>query len=322
MKEPHRIPSIVFLNLALLFVFLSPSSLPAQTTPIIDSPKRWITNFKDAKESAAAEKKDLAILFTASDWLDLAQTFDQEILNQEKFLKSASEHYTLLRLDFPKDTTTQSKQTAAQNQLLMQAYRIQGFPTLILTDSLGRPYAITGYHDGGLDSWMQEFNQLRKTREKRDRLFNEAKKATGVERAKLLVQAVPELPGNIAARFYRNLINEIIKLDPENQTGRVGQYKLLIADVRYVDQMQKLAIAGADTKMLELSDQYLKQAKLEGASLQSVLFHKIGIYTRQGKKDEVVKLLQEIITADPDSRYGKQAEHQLKESGSSSKKED
>lgn len=322
MKEPHRIPSIAFLNLALLFVFLSPSSLPAQVSPIANSPKRWVTDFKDAKESAAAEKKDIAILFTASDWLDLAQTFDKEILNQEKFLESASKHYTLLRLDFPKDATAQSKQTTTQNRLLMQAYRIQGIPSLVLTDSLGRPYAITGYHDGGLDSWVQEFNQLRQTREKRDRLFNEAKKATGVERAKLLVQAVPELPGNIAARFYRNIINEIIKLDPENQTGRTGQYKLLIADVRYVDQMQKLAIAGDNTKMLELSDQYIKEAKLEGASLQSVLSHKIGIYTRQGNKGEIEKLLQEIITIDPDSRYGKQAEHQLNESGSSSKKED
>ena len=313
MKEHHRIPPTVVPRLTLLFLCLALAPIfSTQITSAADKSNSWITDFRDAQESAAASKKDIAMLFTASDWLDLAQTFDKEILNQEEFLKSANPHYTLLRLDFPKDTSIQPNHTTAQNQLLMRAYRIVGFPTLVLTDSLGRPYAVTGYDKRGLSAWVNDFNQFRKTREKRDRLFAEAKKTEGVERAKLLVEALPELPGNLAAKFYRNILNEVIKLDPENETGRVGQYKLLIADVRYVDQMQKLAIEGANEKMLELSDQYLKQAKLEGPSRQSVLFHKVGIYEKQGKKYEAKKTLKEIIDSAPDSQLGKQAANRLK----------
>jgi len=321
MKKHHHIFSIAVPGLALFFFCQGHSSLPAQSTPAPNSTKPWITNFKDAKESAAADKKDIAILFTGSDWLDLAQTFDEEILDQEAFLNSAKEHYSLLRLNFPKDAGSQSKQVTTQNQLLMQAYRIKGLPTLVLTDALGRPYAVTGYHKGGLDSWIEGFNQLRQTRVKRDRLFAEAKNAEGPARAKLLAQALPELPGNLSARFYRNVINEIIKLDPNNQTGRVGQYKLLIADVNYVDQMQKFAIDGADYKMLELSDQYLKEAKLEGVSRQAVLFHKISIYEKQERKDEIKKTLNEIIATDPNSSEGKLAAQLLEKMGSNSKKE-
>ncbi len=319
MKEHLHNPSIAALGFALLLLSMS-SPLTAQVPAEASSTNRWTTNFKDAKESAAAEKKDIAILFTASDWLDLAKAFDKKILNQQEFLDSASAHYSLLRLDFPKNVSNQSKQTTTQNQLLMQAYRVRGLPTLVLTDSLGRPYAITGYNDADLGSWLQEFNLLRQTRKKRDQLFDEAKDAKGVERAKLLARAMPNLPGNLAARFYRNILNEIITLDPDNQTGRVGQYKLLIADVRYVDQMQKLAVKGDDKKMLELSDQYLKEAKLEGPERQSVLFHKADIYSRQGEKDELEKMLKEIITIDPDSPYGKQAAGQLNLADSDSNK--
>lgn len=319
MKKHHHIFSIAAPGLGLILFCLNPSSLPAQSTTATNSANPWINNFKDAKETAVAEKKDIAILFTASDWLDLAQTFDKEILDQEEFLDSASKHYTLLRLNFPKDANSQLKQITTQNQLLMQAYRIKGLPTLVLTDSLGRPYAITGYHKDGLSAWVEEFNLLRQTREKRDRLFAEAKNANGTERAKLLAQALPELPGNLAARFYRNVITEIIKLDPDNQTGHVGHYKLLIADVNYVDQMQKFAIEGAEEKMLQLSDQYLKEAKLEGVSKQIVLFHKLGIYEKQKRKDEIIKTLKEIIATDPDSSEGIQATQLLKEKDSKPK---
>lgn len=297
--------------LSVLFLCLAATPLPAQSTAGTSSP--WTTDFQDARKTAAAAKKDLAILFTASDWLDLAKTFDKEILSQKDFLDAATEHYTLVRLDFPKEPSSQPSQTTTQNQMLMRAYRIRGFPTLILADALGRPYAVTGYHEGGLDSWIEEFNQLRQTREKRDRLFAEAKKAEGVERAKLLTQALPDLPGNLAARYYRNVVDEIIKLDPTNETGRVGYYKLQIADVRYADQMQQLEMAGQSQQMLELCDQYLKEAQLEGSTRQGVLFNKVGIYEQLGLSAEVAKTLQEIVATDPESPQGKQAAKRLKE---------
>lgn len=303
--------------LGILFLSLSVSPLPAQSTAGTASP--WLTDFQDARKAAAAANKDLAILFTASDWLDLAKTFDREILSQKAFVDAAAAHYTLLRLDFPKEASSQPSQTTTQNQMLMRAYRIRGFPTLILADALGRPYAITGYHEGGLDTWIEEFNQLRQTREKRDRLFAEAKKAEGVERAKLLTQALPNLPGNLAARYYRNAVDEIIKLDPTNETGRVGYYKLLIADVRYADQMQKLEMAGQSQQMLELCDQYLEEAKLEGPSRQGVLFNKVGIYEQLGLSADVTKTLQEIVATDPESPLGKQAAKRLKELAPNSK---
>ncbi len=298
-----------FLPLGILTLCLAPRPLPAQSTPGTSSP--WVGDFQEARKTAGAAKKDLAILFTASDWLDLAQTFDREILSKKAFLDTATQHYTLVRLDFPKEPKSQPSETMTQNQMLMRAYRIRGFPTLVLADALGRPYAITGYHDAGLDTWIEEFNQLRQTRKKRDRFFGEAKKATGVERAKLLDQALPELPGNLVARYYPKAVDEIIQLDPDNETGRVGYYKLLIADVRYANQMQKLGMAGQSQQMLELSDRYLKEARLKGTTRQSVLFNKIGIYEQLGRSADVARTLRDIVAIDPTSSQGKQAAKRL-----------
>lgn len=288
---------------------LAYSQTPATSTT---APSPWITDFQQAKKTAVAEKKDIALLFTARDWLDLAKTFDEKILNKSNFIKQASRHYVLLRLDFPKELQQQDRQTTTQNQLLMRAYRVSGLPTLVLTDELGRPYAITGYHDGSLTSWLEEFNQLRLTREKRDSLFAAAKKEQGVKRAELLSQALPDLPGNIAARFYRNIINEIIQLDPDNKSGRVDYYQSLITDVQYSDQMQKLVSSGDDQKMLALSDRYLKSGALSDSSKQSVLFNKLSIYKKQKNTDLAKKTLDQIIAIDPQSARGKQASLLLK----------
>lgn len=299
-------PTCLQLLPALAVLWFSGTLTSAQT------PSPWITDFQQAKKTAAVEKKDIALLFTASDWLDLAKTFDEKILNQADFIKQASIHYVLLRLDFPKEPQQQGRQTTTQNQLLMRAYRVRGLPTIVLTDAIGRPYAITGYHDGSLTAWLEEFNQLRLTREKRDRLFAEAKKAEGINRAELLSQALPDLPGNIAARFYRNIINEIIQLDPDNKSGRVDYYQALITDVQYSDQMQKLVRSGDHEKMLALSDRYLKSGGLSDASKQSVLFSKFGIYEKQKNTDLAKKTLNQIIAIDPQSPPGRQASLLLK----------
>ncbi len=302
MKKTFHLFTSTLSQLGVLLLFLSPS-LTAQSNPTTP----WLTDFQAAKKAAAKEKKDIALLFTASDWLDLAKTFDEKILSQKEFLDQASSRYILVKLDFPKNKARIKQQTATQNQLLMQAYRVRGLPTLVLTDDLGRPYAITGYHDGGLTAWLEEFNLLRQTREKRDRLIAEAKQVEGVERAQLLAQALPDLPGNIAARFYRNIMNEAIKLDPANKSGRIEYYKSLIADVQYADQMQKLALEGNDKKMLVLSKHYLKEGYLNAASRQSVLFNIFGIYEKQNNTDLMGKTLQAIINTAPDSSQGKQA---------------
>ena len=78
---------------------------------------------------------------------------------------------------------------------------------------------------------------------------------------------------------------------------------------------------GADEKMLELSDLYLKAANLEGVERQRVLLNKLGIYEKLGRKGEVDKTLKEIIATDPNTPQGKLATQRLKELGSDSKKE-
>ncbi len=319
MKKTFRIFSLGSMGITIFYLCLVPP-VSAQSDPSKPSTSPWIADFQAAKKRAAAEKKDIALLFTASDWLDLAKTFDEKILSQPSFLNLASPQYMLVRLDFPENANQQSKQTTAQNQLLMRAYRVRGLPTLVLTDELGRPYAITGYHGGGLEAWLEEFNQLHQTREKRDRLFAEAKKTAGVERAQLLAQALPDLPGNIAARFYQNIMSEVIKLDPENQTGRVVYYQSLIADVQYADQMQKLAREGSDAKMLKLSDYYLKTGNLSKTSRQIVLFNKLSVYKKQRATELVTKTLLEIIKTDPSTSQGKEAAMLLKKNGPNSEK--
>jgi thioredoxin-related protein len=50
----------------------------------------------------------------------------------------------------------------AQNERLVMQYRIQGFPTVVVFDSAGKPLGALGYQAGGPQPFIAELEKLRK----------------------------------------------------------------------------------------------------------------------------------------------------------------
>lgn len=275
-----------------------------EPVPVSDA---WTTDYQSARKRAIAEKKDLLLVFTASDWIKICQIYDRDIINQKAFTDLVEPKFVPVRFDFPKHTS-QSPSLRAQNNLFMQAYRVTGFPTLMLTDTEGRPYAVNGYQPITPEEYGKIVLAMEETRVQRDEMFAQAAKAEGIEKAKLLVKAVPRLPGNLAARYYRPQLDEIIASDPGNETKAVPHLQKMIADVDYSNRMREMSSKVEWSKMIELTNQYITENQLAGAEKQKALFNKVGVYQKQGRTADLIATLLEIVKIDEKTPHGQRAQ--------------
>jgi thiol-disulfide isomerase/thioredoxin len=119
----------------------------------------WLTDFEAAKKQAAAEKKDILVDFTGSDWCGWCIKLDKEVFSTDAF--KAQKDFVLVALDFPRRKEIPADQKAA-NEALMRQWGVRGFPTIILANAKGEPYARTGYKQGGPESYLPHLAELRK----------------------------------------------------------------------------------------------------------------------------------------------------------------
>lgn len=107
----------------------------------------WLTDFAAAKQQAKVEHKRLLLDFTGSDWCGYCIKLDHEVLATEAFATFAKD-YILVRLDYPR----KKEQPAAEkerNAEFKKQYKIEGFPTLIVTDATGTEQKrAVGYEPG------------------------------------------------------------------------------------------------------------------------------------------------------------------------------
>ena len=121
----------------------------------------WLTNYEQAQKEAQAKNRLLLMDFTGSDWCGWCIMLDKEVFSKPEFKDYASKNLVLLELDFPR-TKKMPPEITAQNERLMMKYRIQGFPTVIVFDSAGKPLGALGYQAGGPQPFIAELEKLRK----------------------------------------------------------------------------------------------------------------------------------------------------------------
>lgn len=115
---------------------------------------QWTSSLETAIEKATAEKKDLFLLFTGSDWCIYCRKFEDEILSTRTFVESAPKEFAFVYLDFPQDEELQQKVDMELNRKLQSHYGAIGFPRVVLAHSDGTPYATTTYFPGGPDRFL------------------------------------------------------------------------------------------------------------------------------------------------------------------------
>ncbi|MFY7818885.1 MAG: thioredoxin fold domain-containing protein [Akkermansiaceae bacterium] len=185
----------------------------------------WVTDFEAAKKTATDEKKDLLLDFTGSDWCGWCIKLNEEVFSQTAFKEGTKDKFVMVELDFPRKKELNAK-LKEQNEALQKKFQIQGFPSILLCDTSGKPYAKTGYQPGGAEKYVAHLDELRAVRQKRDEAFAKAEAAkTDEEKAKALVEALKLLDEDLVDSCYSDVLEKITQLDKNDTTGFAKERK-------------------------------------------------------------------------------------------------
>src|SRR5690606_34242955 len=119
------------------------------------------------------------------------QKFHDEILAQPAFIEALSGRFTLLKLDFPKDNVM-PREEAAQKKFLREAYQVRGYPSIVLTETGGRPFGLNGYQSLGPVEYAAQIRTIDAAHEACLAAFAESESLEGVAKAKRLRRAIPD----------------------------------------------------------------------------------------------------------------------------------
>ncbi len=268
----------------------------------------WVSDFEQAKATAAKEGKDLLIDFTGSDWCGWCIKLRKEVFDLDAFKTVGPKNFVLVEIDFPQNKSKLSKETQEQNTKLQTQFGIQGFPSIVLADAQGRPYAQTGYQPGGPEKYLPHLDELRAVKAKRDEAWKKAEGAQGVEKAKFLAAGLKVLNEDLVAQHYSKVISEITALDPKDETG-IGSAMGFKADIATL-QGEIGTVAGKDGSgaARKKADEFIAaHPKLTANQKQIALLSLLHVYRPPQDNETVLKLMGEVKTLDASTEEGKQA---------------
>lgn len=256
----------------------------------------WTSDFAAAKKLAKEQNKDLLLEFTGSDWCPPCKMLTSKILSKAEFSEPASKKFVLVVLDYPRGIK-QDEALIAQNRKLSSLYAVRGFPTILLCDADGMPYAQSGFSDMEPAAYAEMLVGLQAGKVSRDEAIKKAMALDGVERAKALEAVLKELETknklSITAAFSP-ILTAITEADPADSSGFASKLLLL-------GKLGSLGTQDDEKPAFAELDAYLKKYNVEGLDKQQLLVKKIDVYFARKNWDGMRKTIDEIIAVDPKS---------------------
>lgn len=265
----------------------------------------WSSDFEASKKEAEKSKKDLLVDFTGSDWCGWCIKLNEEVFSHAPFKEGVKDKFVLVELDYPQDKSKLSAETIKQNEELAEKYKVQGFPTILLCDASGKPFAVTGYQPDGPEKYVAHLDELRAKKDERDKALEAASKETGVAKAKALIAAVEGMGINDAmvANFYGDVVEDIKASDPKDETGFVKKAELAVRIDRVKRELNATAGKGDFEGALKLLDDELKEGGFPEADTQQIMMTRGILFAQMGKKEEAIKAIDEAKAFAPDSEF-------------------
>jgi thioredoxin-related protein len=180
----------------------------------------WTSDMTAAKKQAEESKSDLLLEFTGSDWCGPCIELNKEVFALEPFKAGVKGKFVCVELDFPKVKKDLTAETIKQNNELLKEYKIQGYPTILLCDASGRPYANAGQGNSP-EAYVKHLDTLRSRKTQRDEALSIAYKSKGPAQAKALIAALEamDLGDDIILHFYSDIFKQIKAADPQDEIG-------------------------------------------------------------------------------------------------------
>jgi len=300
----------------------------------------WLNSLEEAQKIAEKEEKDILIKFIGSDWCKWCIRLNTEIFSTDEWKKKATPKYVQVVIDFPRNKELKEEEKS-YNKTLKLRFGAHRYPTILLLDSKGKPYAQTGYQEGGPKKYLEHLQDFEARKKERDSLLEKIKEEDKDKRLKNLEKAVDKLTEWEVESGYPELQEEIVSLDKDNKAGLRLKYAEKLAyyygiqgnndkSNTYLETVKKIDPAKAknldvEIKLFGIESTYLKSGDWEkslaltelttltptGETAQN-LYYIIALVNHQlGKKEEVIKNLEKALEFAPESEKGKEIKEVL-----------
>ena len=173
----------------------------------------WMTDLEAAKKKAAAENKAVLLDFTGSDWCGWCIRIRNEVFDQPRFAEFAQDKFVSVEIDVPNNPNF-SPELRRRNEQLCKQYGIEGFPTIMVTDSRG---VVAGGFVGGIVD-PAKVEAILSAGLENARKLEAAQKLSGEEKAKSLAAVYIALPEEMKGAAAP-ILEEIRALDPNDVSG-------------------------------------------------------------------------------------------------------
>ncbi len=268
----------------------------------------WSSHFELAKNRAVHSGKDLLVCFTLDKWNPASRKMSEQVLSNATFQESLSESFELVWVDL-----SDAQEAQEQGGELKEQFEIASFPSVVLASSQGVPYAITGFVPGGVESYVEHLQTLYQENQERELLVQSAAAYSNLERVKILASAIPQLGGTLSARFYGDMMRDVIEGDPQNLTGVAGDFRRQLAEFEFSREITRLERAQKWDEIVQLTEEYLAANDLQEAQIQSALMCRYEVQSQQGDWEGMVQSLAQVVEIDPASPDGLRANDILQE---------
>lgn len=173
----------------------------------------WMTDMEAAKAKAAAEKKAILVDFTGSDWCGWCIRIRKEVFDKPRFEEYIKDKFVPVEIDLPQNPKF-DPELRKRNEALSEKYRVEGFPTIMVTDARG---TVTGGFVGGILDPARVESILDAGYANAQKL-DAAQGLQGEARARVLAEVYRSLDEDLQ-NSAGAMLDEIKALDPKDTLG-------------------------------------------------------------------------------------------------------
>ena len=274
-------------------------------------------NLDKALAQAPAENRSILLDFTGTDWCPACIHLSNKILNSPEFDAAVGSRYGIVTLDFPRTKKLLDAippQEMKARERLLNEYRVQGLPTVVLLDSAGLPYAVLVGSAENTEQYLARLKEAEAARTARDAAFAEAVTLSGEARARALHKGLQALP-EVCRPKYTSVIEEICKSDTEDTLGYIKSARMAKLYVEQFEAFQQLTstfVGKFDAPELKDSiakcEEFLKTPELHPEVAQMCLGCMADAYALLHDLPNSIKYSRRAYEAAPNSR----AAHRLR----------
>lgn len=253
-----------------------------------------LTDPDAAAAVAVASGKDILIEFAGP------EAATGSFSDSDTFVRALSESFVLVRLASSVDAPAE---TAARVATWGQRLGITRFPTLVLLDAKGRPYAETVGDAKNADASLQVLHQLQRVKSERDREFAAAERSANLERARHLDAGLQVVGRFATGPAYVDVMRRVVELDGDNAAGLRAKYAGAVSgidvDVAIQSEVYPLIDRGDLREAIGRIDRLLADARPPTGQRQLLLAFQGQLYFSLHDTRRALDVFDQALRIDP-----------------------